>query len=73
MMEPVPDGGTPLHFASSMYKERVCDLSDNFYILTAAGKFKTVRWIVNNDMTGLVVFARDEIGDTPAHDAATAG
>jgi ankyrin repeat protein len=55
MLDPVPDGGTPLHFASS------------------AGKLKTVRWLVNNDMTGQLIFAQDENGDTPAHDAARAG
>ena len=55
MLDPTPDGGTPLHFASS------------------AGKLKTVRWLVNHDVSGLLISAQDDNGDTPAHDAAGAG
>ena len=80
MLDPVPDGGTPLHFAAckygffwiNNYKFVIYNLKLFLFVL-AAGKLKTVRWLVNNDMTGLLVSAKDENGDTPAHDAAGSG
>lgn len=45
----------------------------NYLLHLAAGKLKTVRWLVNNDASGLLISAQDDNGDTPAHDAAGAG
>lgn len=39
----------------------------------AAGQVHTARWLINSDVGGTLVVAKDKNGDTPAHDAADNG
>ena len=39
----------------------------------ATGQVHTARWLINSDVGGTLVMAKDKNGDTPAHDAADNG
>ena len=39
----------------------------------SAGQVHTARWLINSDVGGKLVVAKDKNGDTPAHDAADNG
>ena len=43
------------------------------HIPPAAGQVHTARWLINSDVGGTLVVAKDKNGDTPAHDAADNG
>ena len=40
---------------------------------SAAGMVKTALWLINSDVGGTLIHAKDKNGDTPGHDAAENG
>lgn len=76
MKNRIVDGATPLHFASgiSSFCHKIfhsCII--NNIIPVAAGKIKTVLWLIKNDSSGELLNSADDHGDTPLHDATESG
>lgn len=42
-------------------------------MFAAAGKIRTVLWLIKNDSSGELLNAADDHGDTPLHDAIESG